>query len=632
MKSIVFIICVLYVSTFDLSAQTVVSLPELNIMYRNYENVIDFGSKNGDSTNTFECVDCKIEKKNKKWIVTPGTGRELKIRVLSKNGEEIGYYPFRVSSLPSLKLFWGFSDGAFNSIPIGSDEMFLSIRFDESILLKSPKIEICDWKVIIGNDSITGKGNILSKEVKELICQQSTQFVSVKIVVKSKDEDNQITYYSQNFTANNEFSNKKKQLKGKLIIIDKSETNLSLFDYSNPQSFISIISSNFIQSPSFMSQETVKRIETREDINTLIEYKSEKDYSPLIETDKNCLNYGKRKIDENGEYVYSEPKFLKYDLSQIDRILIFEDTVINQLTNEKYIGISQIGLAKKYKGSDKYDIVLTFPYQQFEYMKGFSFTEPRTNQLKLNFGIENENNFIKGIENIVLDEINQLEKLDTNIREYRSDILKNSIHFFPKQNDIYGAEYQYSSEVTIGKHIIEPYFSFLNQDSLMQYFDSVSWIYGDYKIRKMIGSVCYSVDFNVIQLGRDKIVYWLQTNDYKISLVRNVRIIEDFYEPCFVPTQIIYSKNINGNNYPFLAIDLLEVKDSISEFSKVLMMPIPISQLPWKKELVNEKNKSKLIFDLKNNNDIKRLDKLFYLDKANDKPVNLLGVCVDCNQ
>ncbi|MBI1836901.1 MAG: hypothetical protein HYR91_06505 [Flavobacteriia bacterium] len=552
----------------------------------------------------------------------------MTIRIISKNGEKIYNYPYRVSNLPSLKLFWGFCDGSINAT---SEEVFLTIKYGESILLKSPNIDILEWKVNIGNDSIIGKGNLLSNEVIKLISMQSSQIVNVKITVKSIDEKNQTQFYTNYFKVDNEYSNSVNAIKCKITIIDKNENNVSLFDSSNPQSFISLLSSNFIQSPSFMSQETIKRIEESKEASSLIEYKSEKYYYPLVETNRNNLNYGKRKVDENGEFVMPEPKVLKYDLSGIDRIIVFEDTVQNPITYEKYVGISHIGLAKKYKGLEKYDIVLIFPFDQFNTMDGYSLRELKTNQLKVNYGLNNENNFIKGIENLILDEVKRLELIDTNSREYRSEILKNSIHFFPSFNELNGFEYQYSPNVTIGKHIVESYFSFEKPDSLLRYFDSVSWIYGDYKLRKMIGGFCYSGDFEIKELGRDKIIYWVLTNNYEISIVRNIRNIEGYKAPCFVPVQLIYSTKIQDKNYPFLAIDLQEVKDSLGELSKVLMMPIPISQLEWKKELIVEMEKSKLKFDLKNKKDIKQLDEIFYLDKVDDKPSNLLGVCVGCN-
>ena len=244
--------------------------------------------------------------------------------------------------------------------------------------------------------------------------------------------------------------------------------------------------------------------------------------------------------------------------------------------------------------------------------------------------MSNENNFIKGIENLVLDEVNRLEKLDTNIRESRIEILKNSIHFFPAMNEIIGPEYQSSPKVTIGKHIVEPYFSYEKPDSLIKYFDSVSWMFGGYKLAKT-GSACYSGDYDITKLGRDKIFYWVITNNYEISIVRNVRTVEGFNEPCFVPVQLIYSTKIKDKNYPFLAIDLQEVKDSLSELSKVFMMPIPICHLQWKKDLISEKEKSKSKFDLRSKTDIKRLNEIFYLDKVVDKPSNFLGVCVEGN-
>lgn len=158
-------------------------------------------------------------------------------------------------------------------------------------------------------------------------------------------------------------------------IIDRTKANYeALFNPENPQSLLGILIQNVIPLPQFASEQTINRIRAAEPGIVFYEHDGPQATRPLFITQPDRSgNPTDSVIEINGvlSYVYPVTSKDYYELSNISRLVLYLDTVQNEETHEKYIGISRIGLAKKYADSDKYDIILSFSFPAFARMNQY---------------------------------------------------------------------------------------------------------------------------------------------------------------------------------------------------------------------------------------------------------------------
>jgi hypothetical protein len=108
-----------------------VSLPGLNRLYRNYENVVEAVASGFEET-ILQGKDVVLTKKGNQWIATPGSSRTCSITVYGKNKSDnkmvsLGTFNYNVSNMPQPSLYWGsvqsgenisfFGNGMFSKYP-----------------------------------------------------------------------------------------------------------------------------------------------------------------------------------------------------------------------------------------------------------------------------------------------------------------------------------------------------------------------------------------------------------------------------------------------------------------------------------------------------------------------------------
>lgn len=88
-----------------------ISLPELNVLYRGYQNKISAVASGFDQTN-LSAAGASLSKSGEFWIASPGAGKEATLTVSGKNSitgksQNLLSQKFRVMNLPNPELYWG---------------------------------------------------------------------------------------------------------------------------------------------------------------------------------------------------------------------------------------------------------------------------------------------------------------------------------------------------------------------------------------------------------------------------------------------------------------------------------------------------------------------------------------------
>ena len=88
-----------------------ISLPELNVLYRGYQNKVSAVASGFDQTN-LSAAGASLSKSGEFWIASPGAASEATLTVSGKNSvtgksQQLLSQKFRVMRLPKPELFWG---------------------------------------------------------------------------------------------------------------------------------------------------------------------------------------------------------------------------------------------------------------------------------------------------------------------------------------------------------------------------------------------------------------------------------------------------------------------------------------------------------------------------------------------
>jgi gliding motility-associated protein GldM len=153
-----------------------VSLPEMNVLYRGYPNIIE-GVASGYATTSLSGSGVSLSKKGKQWVGKPGTGRSCKISVSGKTGDgasaNLGTFEFRVSNLPPPALYLGtVATGSSVSLQTAKSMTKLFAKYPPEIPLKAT-FAVSRYEVTVSGAprSVTGQGSKLSAAAKSLIKQ-----------------------------------------------------------------------------------------------------------------------------------------------------------------------------------------------------------------------------------------------------------------------------------------------------------------------------------------------------------------------------------------------------------------------------------------------------------------------------
>jgi hypothetical protein len=603
LKKIVCSVLLVFLSNASFS-QGVVGMPELNVLYHGYDNKVQLGYQEGLADVSFKAEGATLTKTSNGYIVHTVKGsRQTEIIGTLKNGDTVCHNYYRNMRLPSPALFWGTGeDGGVAS----SEEKVLILRYHQGIVMEN-KFLISSWQVAIGERVFSGKGNMLSANVKEFIHTQATEKLKVSIVVEYTSTLNKNikktsgTYFVENPYFQGGVSN------AKVYIIDKDSSNQDIFDPTNPFSLVGLVQHNTLPNLSCLS-----KIQSNRLLNTgakMFLFQSKMQYIPLVEDNPSSTNFGNNKLetlpDGTMMYKYPEPINLYYDVYNINRIVLYESTFIDSMSGQKTTTISHVGLAKKYADSEKFDLVCVIPF----------------NEIALSSDIET---FQQVNDSLIL---NQYTRIPSNLDWDRAMQFGAQLEYLPNMLTQYG-------------HVKLPFFSGSSKfDEYAHVFDSVDFVLEE-QSPYPIATKFYGEDstrilsdgtVEVVYPEREKVFNSLSAPADSIHMYVFSELKNIFYtnrnQPCFAPRRVVYTVNTKDGEYAFCEITYLNDYSYSYLFNDYI---VALSQLEWKKQVQQAVSKGRA-YDLTNKKDIKALDKQFNLDSYMGVPANLLGVCVGCN-
>ncbi|HLP55624.1 MAG TPA: hypothetical protein VK151_11370 [Fluviicola sp.] len=158
--------------------QGTVSLPEMNMLYRGYNNIVE-GVASGYDETVLSGNGVTLTKSGNQYIgrVT-GTGREASISISGRNNvtkktQQLGVFKFRVSNLPPPSLYLGtLSSGSTAGASAVKAMSALFMKYPPEIPLKA-SFEVGTWEVSVSGAprTVQGSGKSLSPEALNLIKQ-----------------------------------------------------------------------------------------------------------------------------------------------------------------------------------------------------------------------------------------------------------------------------------------------------------------------------------------------------------------------------------------------------------------------------------------------------------------------------
>ena len=593
MKSIFksFVIFAFLVCSDYVSAQGLVSMPEMNILYKNYDNVLKMGFVNGLENLTIQIEGAKWRKSsNACYIIRPDEySREVKLLVFSQAGEKLKEQYYRCVNIPEPQLYWGSSGDGREAAPEETN-IFVRNRHDYEPYYNE-SFRSTEWTVSIGETSIKGTGNKLSKEVKDLIYAQKQKEVSVKITSAYISSSNSKGNVSARFEVINpyfigEISN------GTVFVIDKDSINSSLFDKNDPFSLISQIHSSYITDAIGISPSTAERL-TRDGNHSLEFYYSDQNSIPIA--DSHGHDSTTVLPDGTMTYLYYPRQIRYYDQSDITRLVFYENTHIDPISQQKVTTISHVGLAKRYPNNNKYDIVMLIPFSQL------------TSCSNLDAIYKESNN--PSIQRL-LSEVNRTQTKESFESSYTA-----GTRFI---------DFNLYSSPDFPFEVVRDYYSMKIFDSIYYYVEQsvipLTNPFGDDSLLLLSDGT-----YEMIYPAPDTIVYraYINPKDMRTFLKYELRMGNYNKTPQLVVSNIVYAIKILDADYAFCSLNL----DNLPiEFSGIFSEnPININELKWKYELREGIDKAKT-YSLASKKDIKSLGKEFNLDVLMGKPANLLGV------
>ncbi len=156
--------------------QGVVSLPELNVLYRGYPNVIQ-GVASGYDQTILTGNGVTLTKTATGFIGTPGAGKSCSIAISGKNSVTnktvpLGKFEFRIFPLPKAELFLGqFGSGQSVGVKPLRDSREIIAKYSDSPLKAS--FSVSSWEITMSGAPrpVSGKGPIVTEEAKKLLAQ-----------------------------------------------------------------------------------------------------------------------------------------------------------------------------------------------------------------------------------------------------------------------------------------------------------------------------------------------------------------------------------------------------------------------------------------------------------------------------
>jgi hypothetical protein len=158
--------------------QGTVSLPEMNMLYRGYNNIVE-GVASGYDETVLSGNGVSLSKSGNQYIAkVSGSSREVSISISGKNNvtkktQQLGVFKFRVSNLPPPSLYLGtLASGSTAGSSAVKAMSALFMKYPPEIPLKAT-FEVGTWEVSVSGAprTVQGSGKSLSPEALNLIKQ-----------------------------------------------------------------------------------------------------------------------------------------------------------------------------------------------------------------------------------------------------------------------------------------------------------------------------------------------------------------------------------------------------------------------------------------------------------------------------
>jgi gliding motility-associated protein GldM len=154
-----------------------VSLPEMNVLYRGYDNIVQGGATGFPSFSLSGGGNVSLSQSGDHYVAKPGSGRTANISVIGKsaNGKttSLGNFEFRVKNMPKADLYLG-ALGPDVDAPAGTmkAQSRLFAKYGDEIALKAT-FKVVSWKLTISGapQPVSGTGNVLSAQAMSYLRQ-----------------------------------------------------------------------------------------------------------------------------------------------------------------------------------------------------------------------------------------------------------------------------------------------------------------------------------------------------------------------------------------------------------------------------------------------------------------------------
>ncbi|MEO9257179.1 MAG: hypothetical protein ABI207_02285 [Crocinitomicaceae bacterium] len=154
-----------------------VSLPEMNVLYRGYDNIVQGGATGFPSFSLSQGANVSLSQSGDHYVAKPGAGRDASISVIGKsaNGKttNLGNFAFRVKNMPKADLYLG-AIGPDVDAPAGTikAQSKLFARYGDEIALKAT-FNVVSWTLTISGapQPVTGSGSTLSPQAMSYLRQ-----------------------------------------------------------------------------------------------------------------------------------------------------------------------------------------------------------------------------------------------------------------------------------------------------------------------------------------------------------------------------------------------------------------------------------------------------------------------------
>lgn len=572
-------------------AQGVAELAENPILYREYNNIVQLGFTKGFEETKIEVENASwLQKSNGELIVTPTKeARFCNIKVISQN-KDTSIFIFLCSNLPQPRIYWGVTN---NDNIAAAEETFLFVKYDETAPIHHD-FQITNWRVKIGNKTIRGKGNKLSSSIRDLVYAQPTSDVLVNISVDYTSSFNTTGKLNSSFHVIN-YAFRESNPDGFVHVIDQDSTNAIIFDENDPFSLISQIhSTNLWGNLTGMSHFTADRLirEGNDSLEFLFPFwpnvikATSHGHDSLVEAlDDGTMAYSYHSIPNN-----------YFDLSNISRLLLYVNTHVDPISQQKVTAISHVGLAKRYGNSAKYDVVAKIPFSQLSLCYGLGAVYKESSDSSLR---------------ILLSEVNRTQTKESKISSYSQGT---DFAYFDK----------YCTLPNFPMKWLKPY-SEESFDSIFYYVEQ-----SDIPLFNVLGDDSIKVNTdgtNEVIYPIDTVIYRAYVNPADLNAFLGYEMVTEPYSaPKLVVTHVVFTIKKSGEDFGFCTINLDKLPFELRNIYFPEKEAISISDLPWKHVLRKEIEKTKS-YSLASKKDIKLLGKEFHLDTHMGLPVNLLGVC-----